>query len=56
MPRTQNQIARSYAIRAKKAAAPKAVNDNAPVRSAYVDTIMTPGMLAACVAASGIGQ
>lgn len=55
---SQKKIAQFAAIRnAKKAraTAPKAANDNRRVKSAYVDTTMTPGMLAACVAASGIG-
>ena len=53
---TQAQVARFKAIAASKARA--ASNDNAPVqvtKSAYVDTTMTPAMLAACVEASGIG-
>ena len=62
MTKTSQNLARrrSYAIRARqaatKAAAPKAANDNFGVRCKFVDTTMTPGMLAACVAASGIGQ
>lgn len=54
---TANQVARFKAIRAKKAAAASKAstpaNDNARAKSAYVDTTMTPGMLAACVAAAG---
>ena len=52
---TQQDVARYKAIAARKAAAS---NDNAParVKSAYVDTTMTPGMLAACVEAAGLGQ
>ena len=49
---TAKQVARFQAIRASKARA--ASNDNAPVKSAYVDTNMTPGMLAACVEAAGL--
>ena len=51
---TAKQVARFKAIRASKARA--ASNDNAParVKSAYVDTTMTPGMLAACVEAAGL--
>lgn len=55
---TQAQVARFCAIRnAKKARegvggmSQDAANDN--VQSAYVATKMTPGMLAACVAAAG---
>ena len=54
---TAKQIARFQAIRASQKAR-TASNDNAParVKSAYVDTTMTPGMLAACVEAAGLGQ
>ena len=49
---------RAIAIRRKtqRSQEQKASNDNAParVKSAYVDTAMTPGMLAACVAAAGL--
>lgn len=49
---------RAIAIRRKtqRAQDQKASNDNTPVRakSAYVNTTMTPGMLAACVAAAGL--
>ena len=45
---TAKQVARFQAIRARQAS-----NDNAPIKSAYVDTNMTPGMLAACVEAAG---
>lgn len=49
---TRQQVARFKAIRASKARA--ASNDNAPrAKSAYVDTTMTPGMLADCVASAG---
>lgn len=49
---TQQDVARYKAISAHKAAAS---NDNAPrAKSAYVDTTMTPGMLAACVEAAGL--
>ena len=53
---TRQQVARFCAIRnAIKAKQANATvdNDNAPVRSAYVNTTMTAGMLAACVAAAG---
>lgn len=55
---SSKQVARFAAIRtAKKAkAAPKAANDNRAVRCKLVNTTMTPGMLAACVEAAGIGQ
>jgi len=54
---TSKDIARFKAMRAAKAArADQASNDNTPVKSAYVNTTMTPGMLAACVEAAGIGQ
>tara|TARA_B100000378_G_scaffold132993_2_gene107465 strand:- start:2556 stop:2741 length:186 start_codon:yes stop_codon:yes gene_type:complete len=45
---------RAIAIRRKNER--NASNDNTPVRakSAYVDTTMTPGMLAACVEAAGL--
>ena len=54
---TAKQVARFKAIRASQKAR-AASNDNAParVKSAYVDTTMTPGMLAACVEAAGLGQ
>lgn len=49
---TQKDVARFKAIKAKKDAA---ANDNpGRVKSAYVDTTMTPGMLAACVEAAGL--
>ena len=55
---TSKQIARFKAIQASKAR--KAANENAPARtrakSAYVDTTMTPGMLADCVAAAGLSM
>jgi hypothetical protein len=47
---------RAIAIRrkAQRAQERTASNDNQPApKSAYVDTTMTPGMLAACVAAAG---
>jgi len=44
---------RAIAIRRKNER--NASNDNQPApKSAYVDTTMTPGMLAACVAAAGL--
>lgn len=49
---TAKQVARFQAIRAAKARA--ASNDNVRVKSAYVDTTMTSGMLAACVEAAGL--
>lgn len=50
---TAKEVARFKAIAASKKAR-AASNDNAPVKSAYVNTTMTPGMLAACVAAAGL--
>jgi len=52
---TAKDVARFKAIRAAQAA--KSDNDNQPAgrgaKSAYVNTTMTPGMLAACVEAAG---
>lgn len=44
------------AIAIRRANERKASNDNASarVKSAYVDTTMTPGMLAACIEAAGL--
>lgn len=55
---TAKDVARFKAIRASKAArAAKGDNDNQPAgrgaKSAYVNTTMTPAMLAACVEAAG---
>lgn len=50
---TQQEVARFKAIQAKRKAA---ANDNQGKnpKCAYVDTTMTPGMLAACVEAAGL--
>ena len=48
---TQQDVARFKAIQAKRKAA---ANDNQNPKCAYVDTTMTPGMLAACVEAAGL--
>ena len=48
-------VARFKAIAAaKKARAQAPANDNQNPKCAYVDTTMTPAMLAACVAAAGL--
>ena len=51
-------VARFKAIAAaKKTRAQAPANDNhGNPKCAYVDTTMTPGMLAACVEAAGLGQ
>ena len=53
---TAKEVARFKAIAAAKKARAASNDNTAPVKSAYVNTTMTPGMLKACVEAAGLGQ